>query len=431
MSRLGIGGGPRRGGADEAAIVELLLTLGWVAEVRSGDRAAAQRQVRQTLDRLVDAGLPCHRAASGERRFDPGEVANFAIWFSLETGDRSWLDRCAPRHRRFVWAAHGLEPRPDARPPPPTALPPRRFAVRFERLFNLRGRTAGAPAWLRLPRPIEDEVLRDLKVTAAPSPDTARITAGVGRLDVRLEVPASLEVELGFAAAFTAYPSGGQAAPPPRLDAADRALFTRPAEGLIRVDDAVARLAAELAGDERDPWTQVRRFWDFGLGRLRHGVVHHDEIDRARPGGWVVENGWCDCHVGSALLAALCRARGIPARLVGGYVMDPDTPYHHYWAEAWIEDRGWLPLDLNMSWHFANGGRDPAWRDYYFGRLDYRMKTEVLPHLFNGLGSLRFPPTWHRLSRLLDQGLEMSFHDSADGALIHRDRVAIAEEGAL
>jgi hypothetical protein len=428
MSGLGVRLGPRRGAATEAAIVELLLIEGWVAEVRSGDRAAAERQARQTLDQLVEAGLGFQRAASGERRFDPAEVTNFAAWLSLEAGDRFWFDRCVPRSRRFVWAAHGLVPRLDACAPPPTALPPRRFAVRFERLFNLRGRQAGEPAWLRLPRPIEDAALRDLEVTASPGPDGARFTAGVGRLDVRLEVPANREVELGFTAAFTACPTADQTAPS-RLDAADRVLFTRPAEGLIKVDDAIARLAADLAGAERDPWAQVRRFWDFGLQRLRHGVVNHDEIDRARPGSWALENVWCDCQLGSSLVAALCRARGIPARLVGGYVMDPDTPYHHYWAEAWIEDRGWLPLDLYMSWHFSKGGRDLAWGDYYFGRLDYRMKTEVLPHLFNGLGSLRFPPMWHRLSRLLDQGLEMSFHDSADGALIHRDRVAVAAVG--
>lgn len=428
MSELGIRPGPRRGAADEAAIVELLLIQGWVAEVRRGERAAAERQARQTLDRLVGAGLGFHRDASGERRFDPAEVANFPTWLSLEHGDRFWPDRCVPRSRRFVWAAHRLDPSPDACPPPPTALPPRRFTVRFDRLFNLRGRTVGQPAWLRLPRPIEDGALRNLEFTVAPGPDGARFNGGVGRLDARLSVPASLEVALGFEAAFTAYPSGDQAAAA-LLDAADRALFTRPSEGLIKVDDAVARLAAELAGDERDPWAQVRRFWDFGFERLRHGVVNYDEIDLARPVGWTVENVWCDCQLGSGLLAALCRARGIPARVVGGYVMDPDTPYHHYWAEAWIEDRGWLPLDLYMSWYFSRGGQDPAWRDYYFGRLDYRMKTEVLPRLFNGLGSLHFPPAWHRLSRLLDQGLEMSFHDSADGALIHRDRVAITDAG--
>jgi len=420
---LGIRPGARRGAASQEAVVELLLIAGWVAEVGAGDRVAAERQARQTLDHLVESGLGFHRAASGERFFDPAEVTNFAAWLSLEKGDRFWFDRCVPRSRWFVWAAHGLAPTTEACPPPPTALPPRRFTVGFQRLFNLNGREPGEAVRLRLPRPIEDRALSGLEVRPTPG-SGARFTQAEGRLDARVEVPPGLEVELGFEAAFTAHPSGGES-DAASLDATNLALYTRPRDGMIKVDQTVRNLAADLAGAERDPWSQVKRFWDFGFDRLRHGVIHYDEIDLAQPTGWALENGWCDCQLGSGLLAALCRARGIPARLVGGYVMDADTPYQHYWAEAWIEGRGWLPLDLYMSWYFSKGGRDPAWRDYYFGRLDYRMKTEILPHLFNGPGQLRFPPAWHQLSRLRDEGLEMSFHDSESGALIHRDRVAI------
>jgi len=418
---LGIRPGSRRGAASEDAIVELLLIAGWVAEVRSGDQAAAQLQARRTLDHLVARGLGFQRDASGERRFDPAEATNFAAWLSLETDDRFWSDRCVPRSRSFVWAAHGLTPRPDACAPPPTALEPRRFRVRFERLFNLRDRQVGEVVRLRLPGPIEDQALSGLQMWPAPQ-SGARFTEAKGRLDARIQVPPGLQIELGFETAFTAHPSGGEA---DGLNASDAALYTRPQDGMIKVDQTVRNLAADLAGAERDPWSQVKRFWDFGFERLRHGVLHNDEIDLARPVGWALENGWCDCQLGSGLLAALCRACGIPARLVGGYVMDADTPYQHYWAEVWIEGRGWLPLDLYMSWYFSNGGRDVTWKDYYFGRLDYRMKTEVLPHLFNGPGQLRFPPAWHQLSRLRDEGLEMSFHDSTSGALIHRDRVAI------
>jgi len=417
---LGIQPGSRRGAASEDAIIEFLL-IAWVTEIRAGDRIAAERQARQTLDRLVQAGLGFHRAASGMRFFDPAEVINFAAWLGLEADDGFWLDRWVPHSRRFVWTEHGLAPSAVGCPPPPTSLPPRRFTVRFERLFNLRGHRPGERVRVRLPRPIEDRALSGLEVR--PIFD-ARFTEAPGRLDAQIEAPPSLEVELGFEADFTAYPSGGEADTAP-LSAADTALYTRPHDGMIKVDQAVQGLATDLAGAELDPWGQIRRFWDFGFERLRYGVVHYDEIDLVRPVGWALENGWCDCQLGSGLLASLCRARGIPARLVAGYLMDAETPDRHYWAEAFIEQRGWLPLDLSSSWSYSRGGRDPAWRDYYFGRLDYRMKTEVLPRLFNGPGQLRFPPAWHQLSSLRDQGMEMSFHDSTNGALIHRDRVAI------
>jgi hypothetical protein len=422
---LGVRLGPRRGAAAEAAIVEHLLTQGWAPEVKRGERDAAEAEARATLDRLVERGLRFQRSASGERRFDPAEVTNFATWLSLEHGDGFWSERCVPAGRRFTWAAHGLAPRKGACAPPPLALGPRRFKVRFNRLFNLQGFAPGAPTRLRLPLPIEDAALRDLAIEILPAPGLeVEYAVGEARLDARLKVPASQSVELGFEASFTAWPSGGEPAPAP-LDAETLALYTRPREGLIAVSKTIRSLAADLAGDERDPWAQVERFWDFLFDRLTHGVVNYDEVDPARPNDWTLENGWADCQQAAALMTALCRARNIPARLISGYVMNDDTPCHHYWAEAWIAERGWLPLDLNMSWNFANGGREPAWRNYYRGRLDYRMKTERLPRLFNGTGSVRVPAACHRLTKLLDEGMELAFHASETGDLIYREQVAI------
>jgi hypothetical protein len=78
-----------------------------------------------------------------------------------------------------------------------------------------------------------------------------------------------------------------------------------------------------------------------------------------------------------------------------------------------------------MSWHFANGGREPQWRDYYRGQVDYRMKTECLPRLFNGTGAIRLPSACHRLSSLRDEGMELAFYDSRTGALAYSEQVAI------
>ncbi|MEM9290284.1 MAG: transglutaminase-like domain-containing protein [Acidobacteriota bacterium] len=57
-----------------------------------------------------------------------------------------------------------------------------------------------------------------------------------------------------------------------------------------------------------------------------------------------------DCTENAVLLAALLRARGIPARLVVGLVAAGDPAKRlspHAWVEAWVAD-GWLPLDAAM-----------------------------------------------------------------------------------
>jgi hypothetical protein len=53
------------------------------------------------------------------------------------------------------------------------------------------------------------------------------------------------------------------------------------------------------------------------------------------------------------------------------------------------------------------------------------MKTERLPRLFNGTGSIRLPAAWHRLAKLNDDGMELAFYASDTGDLIYRDRAAI------
>jgi transglutaminase-like putative cysteine protease len=50
------------------------------------------------------------------------------------------------------------------------------------------------------------------------------------------------------------------------------------------------------------------------------------------------------------LLAALCRARGIPARVAVGLVYSPEDQgfLFHMWNEVWVDDR-WYPLDATLG----------------------------------------------------------------------------------
>jgi transglutaminase-like putative cysteine protease len=57
-----------------------------------------------------------------------------------------------------------------------------------------------------------------------------------------------------------------------------------------------------------------------------------------------------DCTEHAVLLAALCRARQIPARVCVGLVYSPNDQgfAFHMWNEAWITDR-WIPLDATLG----------------------------------------------------------------------------------
>ncbi|HEU5098539.1 MAG TPA: transglutaminase family protein [Roseiflexaceae bacterium] len=56
------------------------------------------------------------------------------------------------------------------------------------------------------------------------------------------------------------------------------------------------------------------------------------------------------CQDFAHLLIALCRAGGLPARYISGYLFDPSKPADavlasHAWTEVYLDGRGWLGLD--------------------------------------------------------------------------------------
>ena len=68
----------------------------------------------------------------------------------------------------------------------------------------------------------------------------------------------------------------------------------------------------------------------------------------------VARNRQGDCTEHAVLLTALCRARGIPARIAFGlvYFVDPEraTPgfAYHMWTEVYVRQR-WVPLDATLG----------------------------------------------------------------------------------
>jgi hypothetical protein len=407
----------------ELRIIDMLVAHGWRFDVVEGRRRAAQAAAASALEGLIVDGLPFVRAVDGARLFDPVEVLNRLTWAALAGPGSTFEDRFVSAARRECWEGRAGA-RDLSRPPPLEQAPPQAFRVTIRRTFNLAGAglRPGERARLRLPAPVADAAIDDLVVEALPPPDVpAQAAFGPARLDIIVVVPECGEITAGVAAGFTARATA--AARPGGLDRIDAELFTRPAEGLIRLSPRVAALAERLAAGAADPQTVVRRLWDFMIEAFACGGLHYDALG-PHPLHHALDAGWYDCRVGSALLVSLCRARGIPARLVNGYLLHEAAPAFHTWAEAWIEDAGWLPLDL-QAWELSVGGRDLAWRDHYFGRLDERLVVERPPRLFGGTGAVRLSRPWQMLTAMTDRGSRINFEDLDTGALVYREEIEV------
>jgi transglutaminase-like putative cysteine protease len=173
-----------------------------------------------------------------------------------------------------------------------------------------------------------------------------------------------------------------------------------------------------------DPLTALRSFWDLMFDEFTLAFIHYDALNPRDPLAWALDHRCLDCRLGSALLAALCRASRIPARLVSGYTLNPVLPTAHTWCEIWTAPLGWRPFDL-YSLDLAGGDRTSPWRWHFFGRIDHRFVAERPPRLFCGTGAIRLPQAWHMVSQTIDGGSMTSFEQRDTGQLVYSEAIRV------
>ncbi len=138
-------------------------------------------------------------------------------------------------------------------------------------------------------------------------------------------------------------------------------------EKLVTISPRVRDLAHRITGGNTTVEAKARAIYDY--------VVNTMVYDKTIP-GWgngdteracdVAKGNCTDFH---SLFMSLARAEGIPARFVIGFPLNPaaegTVPGYHCWAEFYLPDRGWIPVDASDA-SMATGER----RNYLFGNLD-------------------------------------------------------------
>ncbi len=109
---------------------------------------------------------------------------------------------------------------------------------------------------------------------------------------------------------------------------------------LIQSDqDPIRRLASELTVEGQAQADMARAFYD----RVRE--LETEPTLASQSAVDCLHAGRGDSGGKSRLLVALCRNRGIHARLLTGLLLSPEhDPALHHWAEAWVNGH-WLPMD--------------------------------------------------------------------------------------
>lgn len=384
----------------EARIIAMIALAGWAFELEDPD---VVRRAGAALQAWVDLGLPFNMGDGGQRMFDPVET-----WIAMKR--LGCEDRDAYFHHHYVETGRRLVTDQGS------TASGKPFRAEIRRSFNLAGRVPGRKSRFRLPIPIE-RVHAHRSIEAFGDPfDPAALVISPDRLELHC-APIGHTLTLGARCSFLA--------PQDTCPTEDRQIYLRPHEAPVVVSERIHSLSRQLAGAGSSTAQAVRAFWIFLTECFLCGPVHYDRMDPAAPCDTVLDTGIYDCRLGAALFVSLCRARQIPARMVGGYLLYRRAPTRHFWAEYWCGDRGWTPVDF-LGWDLSGGGADAAWRDHFYGKVDARLVTEVLPLAFTGAPGVPIPPRWHMLQAATDGGVELAF-TGLDGRWLYTDVISLLD----
>lgn len=120
---------------------------------------------------------------------------------------------------------------------------------------------------------------------------------------------------------------------------------------LTHADDAIRSLSRQCLNNGHD---RFRMLMDF-LPMLRERVAYDaaaPESDLTAAQALAAGKGGEQDH--AHVFISACRAAGIPARFVSGYYYagGPDVARQsagHAWADAWLEDLGWVSFDITRA----------------------------------------------------------------------------------
>jgi transglutaminase-like putative cysteine protease len=135
---------------------------------------------------------------------------------------------------------------------------------------------------------------------------------------------------------------------------------------MIPIKGRITDLARSMQLPDGEPLRTGRQIYDHLVNTMRYNSL-------ARGAGtgnavWACDSKTGDCTDFHSVFIGVCRSRGIPADHCFGLPMPPGKPegdidHCHCWAQFWVADIGWIPIDASRANQF------PKDREYYFGTL--------------------------------------------------------------
>ena len=146
--------------------------------------------------------------------------------------------------------------------------------------------------------------------------------------------------------------------------------YTSPTSFIPSDNPQIAELAASIIKKEKNPYNQASLVYTYLLKNF-------SLLQFMRTGDFsvadVISEKSADSYDFAMLFVSLLRSLKIPAKIMSGVLVDSDLKTrNHWWNEFYIENFGWIPVDLalgaGLEYSYFHHSEDKE--KYYFGNLD-------------------------------------------------------------
>ena len=147
--------------------------------------------------------------------------------------------------------------------------------------------------------------------------------------------------------------------------------------GNIVYNEALKNFAREITGTETNPYLMAKKLYNYIVNNISYSLMAHVylEAEDIPESLYVFEHGYGDCGAQAMFFSALCRSLGIPARTTGGFQLFNHNLGGHFWAEFYLPNYGWLPVDTSVGRvgiyaYWLSEKEREAFKDFFFGNQD-------------------------------------------------------------
>lgn len=146
--------------------------------------------------------------------------------------------------------------------------------------------------------------------------------------------------------------------------------FTK-ADSIVPADnESIFELATQIVKREKNPYKKARLIYDYMLNNFE--LLESNRSENADPLDLLsLKRG--DTYDFAIIFTALLRSIGIPCLTDCGVLVNQELKSDaHWWCEFYIQNAGWIPVDLALGAELSYGDWESVThpRDYYFGNLD-------------------------------------------------------------